>query len=164
MSRILFAGMAATAIFAGVWTTMVPAQAQDEAPKTGIQGERQKLMKGMGGAMGAVAKMFKGEAPFDAAKVEEAADLLIEHAQRIEDVFPDTEESRLIGPNTEALPVVWEQWDAFVEKANALEEAGTQLKTAASTAGGDMAAVQPAFAEVADACKACHTDFRKAKQ
>jgi cytochrome c556 len=59
---------------------------------------------------------------------------------------------------TEALPVIWEQYDRFEELAgNAPSNSEPLVEVAA---GGDEEAVKRAAAALLDNCRACHDDFR----
>lgn len=125
---------------------------------TGIVKERMDGMMAIGKSLGAVADMFKGKAPFDAAKVTESAGVLQEHAAKIPALFPDTEASRN-GKGTEALPAVWEYNDDFVALAKLLETRSAELADISKS--GDQAAVKVGFIKLAQTCSACHKDFRK---
>jgi cytochrome c556 len=59
---------------------------------------------------------------------------------------------------TEALPVIWEQYDRFEELAGNARRSAEQLVEVA--AGGDEEAVKRAAAALLDNCRACHDDFR----
>lgn len=59
---------------------------------------------------------------------------------------------------TEALPVIWEQYDRFETLAGNAQRSAEQLVEVA--AGGDEAAIKRAVTALFDDCRACHTDFR----
>lgn len=67
----------------------------------------------------------------------------------------DTREHEL---KTEALPVIWEQYDRFEELAGNARRSAEDLVEVA--AGGDPEAVKRAVAALLDNCRACHNDFR----
>ena len=125
---------------------------------TGIVKERMDMMKGMGDAMKVMGPMFKGEAPFDAALVAEKAAHLAEHARMIPEMTP---EGSMDHPS-EALPIIWEDWDGYVESAEKLAEEGAELQAIASD-GADQAETRAQFLEVSKTCGACHDKFRKPK-
>lgn len=77
---------------------------------TGVVKERMELMEGIGERMKTLSKMFKGEAPYDASTVKEAATEIRDHGgEKITALFP---EGSLDEP-TEALPAIWQDWARF---------------------------------------------------
>ena len=124
----------------------------------GVVKERMDMMKGMGDAMKAMGPMFKGEAPFDAAVVAEKAAHLAEHAKKIPEMTP---EGSMDHPS-EALPIIWEDWDGYVESAEKLAKEGAALQEIASN-GADEAAAREKFLAVSKTCGGCHDKFRKPK-
>ena len=131
---------------------------QAHSGATGVVKERMEMMKGMGDAMKAMGPMFKGEAPFDAAVVAEKAAHLAEHAKKIPEMTP---EGSMDHPS-EALPIIWEDWDGYVESAEKLAEEGAALQEIASN-GADEAKTRAQFIEVSKTCGTCHDKFRKPK-
>lgn len=65
------------------------------------QAARQELMKGVGGAVGAMAKMVKGEAPYDAAAVLASLKVISDNMAVFPDKFPAGSET---GMESEAAP------------------------------------------------------------
>ena len=63
--------------------------------------------------------------------------------------------------DTDALPLIWEEPEAFAEAVDAAEAAAGQLETAAAT--GDRAAVARGFKAVGESCKGCHDRYRRAR-
>jgi cytochrome c556 len=63
------------------------------------------------------------------------------------------------GRENRAKPNIWTDNAKFIEASKRLEMATAQLSTAAKS--GDLAQVKTAFGTVAQACKACHDDFRR---
>lgn len=125
----------------------------------GIVKERMELMKGMGDAMKVMGAMFKGEAPFEPSVVAEKAAYLADHAKHIPDMTPE-------GTNdhpSEALPVIWLEWDDYVADADKLAEAGKKLVDIAGN-GADLEATRAAFIGVSKTCGSCHDRFRKPKE
>ena len=78
-----------------------PALAQ-EAPQV----VREKLMKGIGQAVGALGAIAKGEKPYDAAVVQQSLTTISTNIQAFPDQFPPGTET---GHETEALPAIWEK-------------------------------------------------------
>ena len=118
--------------------------------------ERMELMKAMGAAMKTMAAMFKGQAAFDPAVIAEHAGYVAEHAQKIPAMTPEGSGA----PPSEALPVIWRQWDSYVADAERLAAAGARLVELAET-GGDLRATRIQFAKVSRTCGTCHKTFRK---
>jgi cytochrome c556 len=121
----------------------------------GVYKERETLMKGFGQRMNVIKGVVaenKGTLPEAATAAQEIAG----SAEKIPAVFPD-------GTNageSEALPVIWQQWGEFEGKARTMEELAAQLATAAGS--GDQAATLAAFANLGrNGCGGCHETFRE---
>lgn len=128
---------------------------------TGIVKERMDAMKDMGDKSKAVANMFKGKAPFDQAAIIEAADSFVLHGKRMAEVFPDTHQSRH-GKKTEALPVIWEEWDDFTALVDEFVALSENLAQEARS-GADERTLKASFVKTAKSCSGCHKRFRKPK-
>jgi len=120
---------------------------------TGVVKERMDLMKSVRDATKTLAAMFKGERPYDAAEVRKLSERLEEHAGRIDELFPEGSDH----PPSEVEPAIWTNWDAFKQSADDMAAAARALQQAAA----ERSKALPAFAELGDSCKSCHTDFRK---
>jgi cytochrome c556 len=122
----------------------------------GVMKERMELMKGMGDAMKTMGAMFKGQAPYDPAVLAEKAAYLADHANKIPDLTPE-------GSNehpSEALPIIWQEWDGYVESADLLAAEGGKLVDIASN-GAEERAAKIQFAKVSKTCGTCHEKYRK---
>ena len=88
---------------------------------TGIVKERMALMDRLGKAMKNLNAMFSNQISYDAASVKEAAGVIEQHAgEAMIKMFPE-------GTNrkpSEALPIIWEDWDEFKSLAKKLEKQG----------------------------------------
>ncbi len=118
--------------------------------------DREAAMKGMGKAVGAIAPIAKGEAPFDAAAVAAAFAALNESAQKIDVavMFP-------AGSTGEAgSPKIWENLADFQAKMDQLK---ADAAAAAATAPADLAALQAQFGTVTKNCGGCHELYRVKK-
>lgn len=116
-------------------------------------GARQKLMKGMGGAMKQMVAIAKGEKPFDAAKVKAASEILSGNMEKALTHFP-------AGSNkgdTEALPKIWQTPDDFKAQGAKLITDSKALTTVASAAD-----LGKALGVIGKDCKSCHDSYRKA--
>ncbi|MGI9449896.1 MAG: c-type cytochrome [Geminicoccaceae bacterium] len=125
----------------------------------GVMKERMDMMKGMADAMKAMGAMFKGEAPFEPAIVMEKATFLVDHATKIPEMTPE-------GSNdhpSEALPIVWQEWDGYVTSAAELADEGKKLVKITSN-GADLDAARAQYVKVGKTCGTCHDRFRKPKE
>jgi cytochrome c556 len=142
MMRILIGFFAAGLAFG--------AAADDNAVKY-----RQHTMDAIGGHMGALAEIVKGEVDHkDHLPVHVAS--LAALSGLAPDLFgADSRE----GADTKALPKIWEDPAAFKERLTAFRTAATDLD--AVVKAGDMTKFPPAFGALGKSCKACHDDFKK---
>ncbi len=119
--------------------------------------DRQAAMKNVGKAMGALAAIAKKEAPFDAGVVNSNATALADNVKAAKDHFP--EGSATGDKETWAKAEIWQNKADFDAKADKAVEAAMAM--AAVTAEADFGA---ALGALGNACKACHTDYRRPKQ
>lgn len=120
-----------------------------------IYKEREALMKGFGQRMGVV-KGVVVEGKGTLADAATAASEIAASAGKIPSEFPE-------GTNageSEALPVIWQQWPDFQNHAKTMEELAGKLAAAAGS--GDKAATLAAFANLGkNGCGGCHETYRK---
>jgi cytochrome c556 len=140
--------LAATAVALAV--TAVAAQSDPIAA-------RQALMKKNGEQAKVMTAMVKGEAPFDAAKVQTAFVTFADAGAKAPALFPDNSKT---GGDTAALPAIWENkadFDArlakFGSEAKEAEGKVKDLDTLKATWGG--------FAK--NNCGGCHEKYRAKK-
>lgn len=118
---------------------------------------RQEMMKKVGEAIGATAKMVKGEAPYDAATaiaaLQTVADILAVYPEQ----FPVGSES---GMETEALPAIWANMDDFKAKAMKLQ---AEAAAGAAAAPADLDAFKAIFGPLTQNCGGCHETYRLKK-
>ena len=133
----------------------VPASAADE-PSNLIK-YRKAMMTAIGGHMGALGAMAKGEVSF--------TDEAILHARAINDMsqsllrlFPEGSGYE-VDKKTNALPAVWERWADFESAVKALQDESAQMVTVAES-GDDAAFREQVGALGRDGCSNCHDDFR----
>lgn len=117
---------------------------------------RQAIYKSIGGHMGALAGIVRGQVPFTDDVVPHAQ-AMNELAQMTANVFPEGSDK---GAPTEALPVIWEKPDAFAKRVEEFQAAAAAL---AEVAASDPKGVAPAVSALGKTCKACHDDFRQKK-
>ena len=144
-------GAALAAIFAVLGAGAVVAQTDPIAA-------RMALMKGNNDNATVVVQMVKGQAAFDAGKVDAAFAQWAETAQKLPGLFPDNSKT---GQKTRAAPKIWMTKADFDAKAAEFAKvvAGNRDKAKASLDG-----LRAAVPVVADACDNCHKDYRLAKQ
>ncbi|MBO3759317.1 cytochrome c [Ciceribacter sp. L1K23] len=144
--KLVFA--AATALCLGIGAAI----AADEP-----QVVRQEMMKKVGGAMGAIGAIAKGEKPFDAEVIKASLETMAEVGKTFPDQFPAGSET---GMDSEAAPAIWANMEDFKAKAAALVTAAegqlAQLPT-------DQAGVGAVMKAVGSTCGACHETYRLKK-
>src|SRR3954467_5842354 len=144
--------LAAIAISTGaVWSFQASAQVK---PETLVK-QRQAAMTLQGKYFGPIGAMVQGKAPYDAAIVTRNAGYLEALSKMPWDGF---HESTASVKDTDAKPEIYKNTDKFRSESQKLETEAAKLAAAAKS--GDQAAVKTAFGDVAQACKACHDDFR----
>ena len=114
---------------------------------------RQDSMKSWGDAMGVMGDMAKAPDTFDAAVFKEQAAFLAEDAASPWSHFENQE---AMGNATEA---VWSNADGFRAEADNFQKVTAELNAAAQNAT-NIDDVMPAFGQVGESCKSCHTEFR----
>ncbi len=118
---------------------------------------RQGVMKAQGGHMAAMAQIVRGKVNY--------GDRLAIHAKALNSIIGNIAELFPEGSDfgeTAAKEEIWGRWEQFENSANkADEKAKTFLK---AVNAGDQAAIGSTFKELAEACKACHKDFRQEEE
>lgn len=145
-SRISLTFVAALALVAGA---PVSARAQNAEAVTEY---RQSLMQSFRVHMGGVRAALEDVAPMGHA---------LHHAESFErmalalaNAFP----ANSVGPESGALPAIWEDRDTFMNQVTAIQTATVRLTEAAES--GDAAAVGEALRAVQQTCRGCHQSFR----
>jgi cytochrome c556 len=119
---------------------------------------RQALMKANGRNAGVVARMVKGQDPFDPAKVDAAFAQWAETAQKLPELFPDDSKT---GDKTRAAPKIWQAKADFDAKAAAF---GKVVADNHDSAKASLDGLKVAVAAVGKACGNCHEDYRLPEQ
>ena len=118
---------------------------------------RQGVMKAQGGHMAAMAQIVRGNVNY--------SDRLSIHAKALNSIIGNITELFPEGSDfgdTAAKEEIWERWEKFEKSAgNADEKAQTFLQ---AVNAGDKKAIGSTFKELAEACKACHKDFRQEEE
>jgi cytochrome c556 len=118
---------------------------------------RQAAMKKVGGAIGLLSTMAKGEAPFDAAAAQAAFATMNAVSKEYVSLFPVGSET---GFETEASPDIWANMDDFKAKVAKFD---ADTAAAAGMTFADAAGVGAAIGSVAENCGACHKLYRVKK-
>lgn len=131
-----------------------PVHAQFSKPEDAYK-YRASVMTLQGAHMGRINAQLKSASPNMQAIAENVA--LLDTLNRLfVTAFP--EGSDMVA-SSRAKPEVWSQPDKFRQYADRLNVDMTKLSTAVKS--GDVAATRSAFSAAAQACKACHDDFRR---
>ena len=125
----------------------------------GVVKERMDAMHDMGDHSKRVADMFKGKTEFEKITLRNAADAFIFHAATMSDLFPDTDASRT-GSETAALPLIWEEKEAFDNLVKEFETQSVSLRDTID-ATDDRAVLKRAFFGATKNCSGCHKRFRQ---
>lgn len=122
---------------------------------------RQATMKAIGGHMGALGAMAKGEVSF----TDEAmghAHAINEMSKNLARLFPEGTGKGDTDVKSIALPAIWEKTDEFQAAVKGLQDESAQLIVAAES--GDPAAFgQQVGALGKNGCGTCHKAFREEK-
>lgn len=119
---------------------------------------RQEMMEKVGDSVGAMAKMVKGEKPFDADVVLASLETIAETVKTFPDHFPKGSET---GFETEASPKIWENMADFRDHAEKLQMAAT---AAAADSPANLDELKAMFGPFTKNCGACHELYRIKKK
>ena len=114
---------------------------------------RMEAMKTIGAQTKILGSMAKGAVAFDAAAAQAAAATMAAEAAKIPALFEANEDD----PESEAKPIIWEQWDDSTKKAMALETAATDASSSITDAGS----LGAAMGAIGGSCKGCHSTYRE---
>jgi cytochrome c556 len=117
--------------------------------------KREQLMKQIGGAVGAMGAIAKGEKPYDKAVVEKSLTTISTNIKAFPDQFPEGSQA-----NSSAAPAIWENNADFRAKAAKL---GSDADTILASMPADQAAVGKAMQTLGANCGGCHQTYRLKK-
>lgn len=139
---------------AAMVTVFLGSAAIAQSPEEQVE-HRQSQMKVLGQNIGTIAK-FVRDGEGTAADVQAAASAMQPVAADIPALFP---EGTGVGvSDSEALPLIWEDWDGFLAKA---ETANTQVAAMVTAAqGGDADTIKAQFPALGGSCGGCHETYR----
>lgn len=141
MKRILAAG----AICLMAVTAVVAAENMHDS--------RKAAMKKIGGAMGGLVAIAKGQKPYDAATVKDSLTTISETIKVFPTYFPAGSEN----DDKIASPKIWENMDDFKAHAAKL---GSDAEALVAQLPADQAAVGAALQTLGKDCGACHQTYR----
>lgn len=131
-----------------------PAAAQD--PERAVKA-RQGIYQNYLWHFGPLVAMARGDIEYDAERATRHAQLLDELVPFLLPEFFVEGSSNAERDDTDALPVIWEDFDDFIEKYEAMAAEVTQLAAVAGNGHGELA---PQVAATGETCGACHDDYR----
>ncbi len=117
---------------------------------------RKAIMKANGQNAGAIAKMVKGEEPFDLAKVKAALAVFQDAAVKMPGLYPPDSKT---GGETSASPKIWEDMADFKAR---FVKFGEDAK-AAETSIKDLDSLKVVFPALGKNCGGCHELYRVKK-
>jgi cytochrome c556 len=118
------------------------------------QAERKALMTKIGGSMGDLAAIAKGQKPYDAAVVKTSLSAISASAKDFPNHFPAGSET---GMDTAAAPAIWQNMDDFKAKAMKLS---SDADTVLASMPTDQASVGEAMKTLGADCGTCHQTYR----
>ena len=150
MRNSIIAGVTAIAMGCGLSAATLAETAPEDAAKY-----RQYVMRALSGHFGALT-MTARELAGDAANLGNHSAALVALAAEIGPSFEAAGGAPV--DDTEALPAIWQQPDAFAAAVEEFAAAAAALD--AAIADGDSDAIMAAHRDTGAACKGCHEDFR----
>jgi cytochrome c556 len=152
VKHLSLASLAACVALGAAWS--VHAQDEEEGPYAAEIEYRQALMKSIGGHVVATAVLIGGDITAENhLKVHAAA--IAGVSDDVTKYFPEDSTHE----DSAAEPEIWQNWDDFVEKANAQRDAAAAYNKVVQANGG-AEEVRTAFKKLTDTCKGCHEDYR----
>ncbi len=148
ITAIAFAGLLTASIAAAVVAQDVVADPAiaTMTPEQLVEA-RQETMKANGG-------ILRGAGSLSGADAVAAADTLIQNFTNLPEMFP---EGSIVG-DSKALPIIWEEKDAFVAIFEQARTHAMEMKAAAEA--NDAAAFGAAAQAIGGLCGQCHSKYR----
>jgi cytochrome c556 len=118
---------------------------------------QQNLMKSQGKSMyGVLAKMVKGETPYDQAAIDTALKDLAADVPKIPTVFTPNPKEDVVNANFGSSPKIWQNKADFDAKVPAVSKAIADVTGTVK----DAATLKVAFDTIQEKCVSCHETFR----
>ena len=134
-----------------------PAAVSAEDLEAAVKERREMMKETVAPAAKLGGQMVKGKVPFDAAKAAKAMTEISGVPDKYVTLFPKGTEHGAIA-DSEALPKIWEDFDAFKALAMKLKDTSAKAAGAAEQGKGTFTA---AFNDMTKICKECHESFRE---
>ena len=151
-TKLLFLGATLTIVLAGMNAS---ALAQD---KETVLKNRQATMKEQGTDLQNIKSYLDGKA--DLEKAKSSATNLTQTTKKIPDLFPPETAGRSPDGDYEAKPVIWSDWNKFLDAQKTAAGKADALLVAVN--GGDKTKIEAAFSDLGkNGCGGCHTTFRE---
>jgi cytochrome c556 len=144
-------------IYVGTTVAVMTAAAVASAAMMDPIATRQMVMKNNGAAIGALAKMAKGEEDFNATAANLAVRMLWDSQVGFTALFPAGTET---GNDTTASPKIWEDMAGFEAKSQELQEVAASIVATPIT---DLDGVKAALGQLGKTCQGCHETYRVKK-
>ena len=138
-------------VLLGLLLTGCLMQGQAQADENAAE-YREGVMEAVGGHMQAIVKIAKGEVAYDHLGV--LASNMAGLATIAQDIFPEGSD---VG-DTDALPEIWSEPEAFAERLQAFLDAAGNFDAVVTS--GDMSGFGEALEGLGQACKSCHDEFK----
>lgn len=136
----------------------VPVSAADSPEEMAINA-RQGIMHLRVYNLAPLVAMIKGEMPYDAEQASTLADNLeVMLNMDMTGAWMQGTSNAQYPDKTRALPAIWAPDSEFAQRGKNFAQAVNQL---AAVAGDGLDALAPAVKDLAQACKACHDDYRE---
>jgi cytochrome c556 len=120
---------------------------------------RQGQMRLQAFNIGVLVGMARGDAEYDAAAAQTAANNLAAISQMDGRAYwPEGSDNGALGDATRALPAIWQDMAGFGEAWGALGTAATAMD---AVAGDGLAALQGAIGPLGSSCGACHRNYQQ---
>ena len=117
---------------------------------------RQALFQLIRSNIGPLGAMAKGQIPYDADLMSKNAERLMQLSAMIPDYMATNTSMYDVG--TDAKAEIWQDWDGFNKKAQALYDASKALKTVADAK--NESEYRAAIGKTGASCKSCHDDYK----
>lgn len=125
---------------------------------TGVIKQRIDMMGEVAKAMKSIGQMIKGEVDYNPNNARSAALEIEKHARGFSELFPEGSTTK----PSEALPIIWEDWEEFTKLLDQMKTQANQLAELAPTVA-TVGEIKTQFALVGKTCGTCHKKFRLKK-
>jgi cytochrome c556 len=144
------------AVLAALSASLVSTSASAQVPADRAVKYRQSALTVMATSFGRIGAHIKGDIKLEPAALAQNAEVVELMSKMAFDGFlQGTEQS---SGATKAKPEIWKEWDKFKKSQSDLQAATAKLYEASKS--GDAKAIQAAFGQAGQACKACHDAYR----